>query len=275
MNDFLLQGFFFINVFLVGVVVTLAIQQYRAHQHAKHQPKTDTMLPPEVKAQIIQAAQTDFKSAMDASTTALKQDLARTNDDLNKLLEKLVTYVVNEEMEKYRASLDTLHKQNEATLKDSLTETTAKHIEFKTSLIKRQAELDRALVEYQTKLESQLAAHQADADQKLTDRQTELSAKLEANHAKMAEFQSLLEAELKQAQTKQTQLYNQFETKLQEEMAAKKQFLATQLDTKLADAIGSFLTETLGKNIDLGAQSAYLTTMLEQHKDELKQEVAS
>ncbi len=275
MNEAILQSFFLLNVFLVGVVMTLALQQWRAHQHSKSQPKTESVLPPDVKAQIIQSAKSDFKAAMDATTASLTQDLARTNDDLNKLLEKLVTYVVNEEMEKYRASLDALHQQNEATLKDSLTETTAKHIEFKTSLIKRQAELDKALVEYQTKLEEQLAAHQADADQKLAARQTELRAKLEANHTKMAEFQSLLESELKQAQTKQAQLYSQFESSVHAEMETKKAFLAKQIDTRLADAIGSFLTETLGKNIDLGAQTAYLTDMLEQHKDELKQEVTS
>ena len=273
MNETFLQLFLFFNVFLIGIVVTLAVQQWRAHRRTATHPKAETVLPPDVRARIIQEAQTGFKAAMDESTSSLSQDLKRTNDDLNKLLEKLVTYVVNEEMEKYRASLDALHRQNEATLKDSLTETTAKHIEFKTSLIKRQAELDQTLIEYQTKLEEQLAAHQADADQKLADRHTDLSVKLEANHAKMAEFQSLLETELKQAQTKQTELYNQFETSLQKEMSEKKAFLAQQIDTRLADAIGSFLTETLGKNIDLGAQSAYLTAMLEAHKDELKQEV--
>ena len=87
--------------------------------------------------------------------------------------------------------------------------------------------------------------------------------------------QSLLEAELTKAQTKQTELYTQLEANLTKEMETKKQFMATQLDTKLADAIGSFLTETLGKNVDLGAQGAYLTAMLEAHKEELKNEVST
>ncbi|MBP7760180.1 hypothetical protein KA093_00080 [Candidatus Saccharibacteria bacterium] len=274
--DILLQLFLFANVFFIGVILTLALQQWRSHQHTKSQPPHhEVALPPEVKAQLMQTAQSEFKAAMDESAINLKQDLATTNGELNKLLEKLVTYVVNEEMEHYRSNLDALHKQNETTLKDSLMETTDKHIEFKTKLIQRQAELDKALIEYQTKLEGELAEHQADADKKLADRQAELVQKLEANHAKLAEYQSLLEAELTKAQTKQTELYTQLEANLTKEMETKKQFLAAQIDTKLADAIGSFLTETLGKNVDLGAQSAYLTAMLDEHKDELKNEVSS
>lgn len=58
-------------------------------------------------------------------------------------------------------------------------------------------------------------------------------------------------------------------TQLTDEMAAEKQHLIQQMDTKLADAVASFLVETLPHNVDLGAQSAYLTTMLEEHKADL------
>ncbi len=61
----------------------------------------------------------------------------------------------------------------------------------------------------------------------------------------------------------------ELEAKLIEEIAAEKQALIQQLDTKLADAVASFLTETLGHNVDLGAQNAYLMAMLEEHKIEL------
>lgn len=54
--------------------------------------------------------------------------------------------------------------------------------------------------------------------------------------------------------------------KLAEEIVAEKQKLIQEIDTKLADAVGSFLVETLQHNVDLGAQSAYLTAMLEEHK---------
>jgi hypothetical protein len=40
--------------------------------------------------------------------------------------------------------------------------------------------------------------------------------------------------------------------KISQELEAEKQRLLVQIDTKLADALGSFLLEALGKNIDLG-----------------------
>lgn len=63
------------------------------------------------------------------------------------------------------------------------------------------------------------------------------------------------------------------ETKMGEEIVAEKAKLVAQIDTRLADAVASFLIETLQHNVDLGAQSAYLTSVLEEHKDEFKREV--
>lgn len=61
----------------------------------------------------------------------------------------------------------------------------------------------------------------------------------------------------------------ELKAKLAEEVASEKLRLIQQIDTKLADAVGSFLVETLQHNVDLGAQSAYLTAMLEEHKADL------
>lgn len=66
----------------------------------------------------------------------------------------------------------------------------------------------------------------------------------------------------------------ELETQLQQELATEKQRLIQQLDTKLGDAVSSFLLETLQHNIDLGAQEAYLKSMLEEHKADFVQEVA-
>jgi F0F1-type ATP synthase membrane subunit b/b' len=60
---------------------------------------------------------------------------------------------------------------------------------------------------------------------------------------------------------------------LEREIGYEKQRLIKEIDTKLADAITSFLTETLGHNVDLGAQQAYLLKQLDEHKDELKREL--
>jgi hypothetical protein len=74
------------------------------------------------------------------------------------------------------------------------------------------------------------------------------------------------EAELESSLIKSTE---ELQARLAEELANEKQRLAQLLDTKLADAVASFLVETLGKEVDLGAQAAYLTATLEAHKAEL------
>lgn len=62
--------------------------------------------------------------------------------------------------------------------------------------------------------------------------------------------------------------------KLAKEMEAEKQQMLKQIDTKLADAVGSFLVEALQHNIDLGSQAPYLIGLLEEHKADFAKEVA-
>lgn len=80
--------------------------------------------------------------------------------------------------------------------------------------------------------------------------------------AEIAAYQTALKTKLDERQT-------ELEAKLTEKLTAEQQQVIQQIDTKLADAVASFLTETLQHNVDLGAQSAYLTAMLEEHKAEL------
>ena len=103
---------------------------------------------------------------------------------------------------------------------------------------------------------TELAKLREQAESALGGAQQEVSAHQAELSAKLAEKQAELEA------------------KLAEDIAAEKQQLVSQLDTKLADAVASFLTETLQHNVDLGAQSQYLITMLEEHKNELRREVS-
>lgn len=62
--------------------------------------------------------------------------------------------------------------------------------------------------------------------------------------------------------------------KLAEEIKVEKDKLLSQIDSKLSDAVLSFLLETLQHDVDLGAQTAYLTKMLDDRKDEFKKAVA-
>ena len=85
--------------------------------------------------------------------------------------------------------------------------------------------------------------------------------------------QSSIAAHQAQLEAKFMERQAELENNLANDMATEKQRLVEQMDTKLSDAVASFLIETLQHNVDLGAQSAYLTTMLEEHKTELTKKV--
>ncbi len=208
MNITFLQIFLGTNIFIIGVVVTIAIQHAIAHFRPhpdetaeKHHTVAQTVkLPPEVREHLLQTAQTNFQKVLDRSSIELEKDLKTIVGQLNGRLEKLGTGIVNDEMKRYRMDLDVLRKQTEANISGAQTEITA---------------------------------HQTDLKSKIDQRRTEL------------------------------------ETKLAEDIAIEKKAIIQQIDTKLSDAVASFLTETLQHNIDLGSQTAYLMSMLEEHKAEL------
>lgn len=313
MDPLFLQLFLILNVFVIGVLATLGVQHARAHFRPRPAHESHDVLPAEIKTKLLRAAEADFGNAIQTATDELRNSLAATTTQMNTMVEKMVTYIVNDEMEQYRKSLDELYRQNEATLKASLTDTTGQHVELKTKLLRRQAELDAALVEYQTTLEQhllkhqteseahiqerqtallaeikaqqtkrlaeqndydqKLKSHQAELEAKLSEHQTQLMARLNERATKLADYQTALEADLTERQAAQAALQTTFEATLSKEMEAKKAFLTRQIETRLSDAVTTLLVESLGQNIDLGAQTAYLTATLESHKDELIQGV--
>lgn len=211
MSNILLQSFLMLNIFIMGILVSVAVRHAYAHfrpqqheevekPHSHAQAAQGAHLPLAVKERLLQASQAHFQAVLNRSAAELQQDLKSTAFHLNKQLGKLGTDIISDEIKRYHASIDQLRKQTE------------------TTMISAQAEI---------------AIHQADIKSKLAKRQTEL------------------------------------ETKMVEDIAAEKQILIQNIDTKLADAVASFLTETLQHNVDLGAQTAYLTSMLEEHKAEI------
>lgn len=225
----LLQLFLYLNVFLVGAAVAIGLQHAYAHFRPPHphpdadkpHPPATTApgghLPPAVKERILQTSQANFQAVLDRSAADLQHDLRATSAELNKLLDKLGSQIVNSEMVRFRSQLDQLREQAETAIGGA---------------------------------QAGISQHQA-----------ELKAKLEAEEANLrAKLAEELAAE-KQA--------------LVGQMAAEQQRLVQQIDTKLADAVASFLMETLQHNVDLGAQSQYLTAMLEEHKADFKRELES
>lgn len=68
---------------------------------------------------------------------------------------------------------------------------------------------------------------------------------------------------------RRTQLLQQIDQKVVEQYRKR----LDEFDTRLADVVSGYLVESLGNNVDLGAQRAYIIRMLEQHKDDIKKDM--
>lgn len=150
---------------------------------------------------------------------------------------------------------------------------TAEH-KFQAVLDRSAEQLDKNLQATSIQLNKQLeklgATIITDEMKRYREGLDELRARTEISigsaQTEIAQHQDDLKAKLAERQA-------ELEAKLAEDMAAERQRLVQEMDTKLADAVASFLVETLQHNVDLGAQSAYLTAMLEEHKGELAEGV--
>ena len=83
----------------------------------------------------------------------------------------------------------------------------------------------------------------------------------------IAEFSKLQ----KELDTRRTQLTEHLDKVIQTE--GEKRLGA--LDSRMNDVISSYLIESLGNQVDLGAQSAYIFETLEKHQDEIKKDILS
>lgn len=70
-----------------------------------------------------------------------------------------------------------------------------------------------------------------------------------------------------------TTLTADLEAKTKADLDAYKEKMIASIDTKLSDAVSSFLVNTLQHNVDLGAQTDYMLAMLDEHKKDIVGEV--
>jgi len=195
----LLQIFILVDVFVIGAVSTKIVQHAKEHYKpgkkgtAAPDRLTFGQLPGNLQQSLVQAAQDEFIKTTNQSLSQLKDSLGITTEQVNDLIRKLATDVVQTELNHYHADLDKLHIQAEKDLGN---------------------------------IKNEVSGYEA-----------------------------------------------QLKVKLDQELAVEKQRLVKQIDTKLGDAVASFLLDTLGHNADLGSQTEYLMTMLEEHKAEFIKEV--
>lgn len=147
----------------------------------------------------------------------------------------------------------------------------------------RQRMVERAKTNFQAVLDhtsAQLQHDLGETEARLTHRLEKLGTdivdkEMERYHAELDRLREQVETAEKGATGELGEHQAELKAKMAEEVETEKQHLLAQLDTKVADATLSFLTETLQHNVDLGAQLPYLIKMLEEHKAELKKEAGA
>lgn len=194
-----MQIFLLVNVFLIGVGVTISVLHARAHFRPVPKDKISrsaakaVRLSAKNREKIIKEAEDTYRKALNNTTQKLVGDLEHTATRLNSDLSALGEKIIHSELDTFK--------------------------------------------------------------QKLAGVQVSLQT---------AGQTSLQDAKQYQEQLKQ---------KMQAELDQEKGFLLNQIDTKLADSMVAFLVETLQHDVDLGAQTAYLTKILDEHKDDFKRSV--
>ncbi len=136
--------------------------------------------------------------------------------------------------------------------------------DFKAVVEKSTTELQKSLEETTTDLNKELEKLGADVIKSETERYHTM---LEALRTQAETVITTAQSDIKDHQT-------DLKAKLTDTITAEQQRLIAQMDTKLADAVSSFLTETLQHNVDLGAQTPYMLATLEEHKAELIKGIA-
>lgn len=138
-----------------------------------------------------------------------------------------------------------------------------------------EANFKAALDTSATKLHHELDDTSADLNKLVEHMGTEIIGnELERYRKELSEMRQKADADVAGIRAEIAKHEEELKAKMNEEIEAEKQRLIQQIDTKLADAVASFLIETLQHDVDLGAQSAYLNSMLEEHKAEFTKEIA-
>ena len=100
-----------------------------------------------------------------------------------------------------------------------------------------------------------------------------VASELENYRTRLAELQKKTEEDMAGMRDTIAAQQEELKAKVAADIEAEKQRLLAQIDGRLADAVTSFLLDTLQHEVDLGAQQKYLVKMLEEHKEEFAKEV--
>ncbi|HEX4775014.1 MAG TPA: hypothetical protein VH234_05865, partial [Candidatus Saccharimonadales bacterium] len=116
-----LQIFVYLQVFIIGVLATIAFRHAKAHYRTEsHEPEAplpphpSAELPAEVKQRLLQASEAQFQQVLKHSATQLQGDLQVSAGQINNLVNHLAAEIVSGELERYRVELSRLSQQASA-----------------------------------------------------------------------------------------------------------------------------------------------------------------
>lgn len=108
MNIFL-QIFLYVDVFIIGVAATLAIRHGKEHLRVKKSLRSDrsvhhqqeTFMPKELKQQLIEESEEEYRKILERSSTRLSKELDETVERINLSVKKMSADVVTKELKSY------------------------------------------------------------------------------------------------------------------------------------------------------------------------------
>lgn len=155
-----LEIFLVLNALLIGIVATLAVQYGLAHRHAKKNPPrpaaTPAPVPAAVRERITKQAEENFQGIVNRSALQLQSDLGTTGTQLNKLLEKFGSEVLDDEMKMFRQNVAEIRANTQGALAGAQDQIAQQEKTILEALAKRQADMDARLTQRQSELEAEL-----------------------------------------------------------------------------------------------------------------------
>ena len=130
--------FLLVDMFFVGVLVSVAVQHARTHfettkpsaENAETVVHPNEVMTPVMRAQLVRESQKHFEETVSKSVSQLQQNLGATASELDQLLRRLGGEIVGNELERYRVELGQLRQRAQADLGAIKTEVTAHQAEL-------------------------------------------------------------------------------------------------------------------------------------------------
>lgn len=260
------QLFLLGNVFVIGALMSLALIHWRGHKTKETQQKSKAtvqpILPPATVQRIIDKAEKEYAKTVEQTSRELRQQLHTSTASLHDQVSRLGLKIINEELLRYRSGLTAAHKETISSMQRTSKEVAEHSQSLRTRLIERQAAVELQLSRQQAELEARFIAHSDSLDGLFQKREKDFMDKIDE-----------LEKTLIDKQRQHLERQAELDTKLEQNVAVRQEQRLKQLDAQLDDAVVAFLLESLGHNVDLGAQLPYLTETLAENKEAIAKEI--